>query len=129
MLNKYIFLTLFVIVNTISVSSQAIQVINQLSKVEIALLDFIAKDSSHDLALNFLKEEFRLGITKKLSNGTSFIKRKEKVFIQILGTGRLYEIAKKIQGNYQFTRIDSTIHFGSNFSALNWMYKEQSIKL
>ena len=124
MLKKWIFLTLFVIANTMSVSSQAIQVINQLSKVEIALLDFITKDSSHDLSLNFLKEEFRLGITKKLSNGTSFIKRKGKVFMQILGSGRLYEITKKSQGNYQFTRLDSTIHFGSNFSALNWMYKD-----
>ena len=124
MLNKWILLTLFVITNTLSVSSQAIQVINPLSKAEIALLDFITKDSSHDLSLNFLKEEFRLGITKKLSNGTSFIKRKGKVFIQILGSGRLYEITKKSQGNYQFTRLDSTIHFGSNFSALNWMYKD-----
>ena len=124
MLNKWILLALFVIANTLTVSSQAIQVINPLSKVEIALLDFISNDSSHDLALNFLKEDFRLGITKKLSNGTSFIKRKGKVFIQVLGTGRLYEIAKKSQGNYQFNRIDSTIHFGSNFSSLNWMYKD-----
>jgi hypothetical protein len=124
MLNKWILLALFVIANTLTVSSQAIQVINPLSKVEIALLDFISKDSSHDLALNFLNEEFRLGITKKLSNGTSFIKRKGKVFVQILGSGRLYEIAKKSQDNYQFTRIDSTIHFGSNFSSLNWMYKD-----
>ena len=124
MLKKWILLALFVIANTLSVSSQGIQVINQLSKVEIALLDFIAKDNSHDLSLNFLKEEFRLGITKKLSNGTSFIKRKGKVFIQILGSGRLYEVTKKSQGNYQFTRLDSTIHFGSNFSALNWMYKD-----
>ena len=124
MLKKRILLSLFVIANTLSASSQAIQVINPLSKVEIALLDFIAKDSSHDLSLNFLKEEFRLGITKKLSNGTSFIKRKGKVFIQILGSGRLYEVTKVSQGNYQFTRLDSTIHFGSNFSALNWMYKD-----
>jgi hypothetical protein len=124
MLNKWILLALFVIANALPVSSQAIQVINPLSKVEIALLDFISKDSSHDLALNFLKEEFRLGITKKLSNGTSFIKRKGKVFIQVLGTGILYEIAKKSQGNYQFNRIDSTIHFGSNYSSLNWMYKD-----
>jgi hypothetical protein len=124
MLNKWILLTLFVIANTLPVSSQAIKVINPLSKVEIALLDFITKDSSHDLILNFLNEDFRLGFTKKLSNGTSFIKRKEKVFIQILGTGRLYEIVRKRQGIYQFTRIDSTLYFGSNFSALNWMYKD-----
>ena len=124
MLNKRILLTLFVIANTLSVSSQAIQVINPLSKVEIALLDFITKDSSNDLVLNFLKEDFRLGVAKKLSNGTNFIKRKGKVYIQILGTGRLYEIAKKSQGNYQFTRIDSTIHIGSNFSTLNWMHKD-----
>ena len=76
MLYKWILLAFFVIANALTVSSQAIQVINPLSKVEIALLDFISKDSSHDLALNFLKEDFRLGITKKLSNGTSFIKRK-----------------------------------------------------
>lgn len=124
MLKKWILLSLFVIANTLSVSSQGIQVINQLSKVEIALLDFITKDSSHDLSLNFLNEEFRLGITKKLSNGTSFFKTKGKVFIQILGSGRLYEITRKSQGKYQFTRIDSTIHFGSNFSALNWMHKD-----
>jgi hypothetical protein len=124
MLKKRILLSLFVIANTLSASSQAIQVINPLSKVEIALLDFITKDSSNDLVLNFLKEDFRLGVAKKLSNGTNFIKRKGKVYIQILGTGRLYEIAKKSQGNYQFTRIDSTIHIGSNFSTLNWMHKD-----
>jgi hypothetical protein len=124
MLNKWILLALFVIANALPVSSQAIQVINPLSKVEIALLDFITKDSSNDLVLNFLKEDFRLGVTKKLSNGTSFIKRNGKVFIQILGTGRLYEIAKKSQGNYQFIRIDSTIHIGSNFSTLNWIHKD-----
>jgi hypothetical protein len=124
MLKKRILLSLFVIANTLSGSSQAIQVINPLSKVEIALLDFITKDSSNDLVLNFLKEDFRLGVAKKLSNGTNFIKRKGKVYIQILGTGRLYEIAKKSQGNYQFTRIDSTIHIGSNFSTLNWMHKD-----
>ncbi len=124
MLYKWILLALFLIANALTVSSQAIQVINPLSKAEIALLDFISKDSSHDLTLNFLKEDFRLGITKKLSNGTSFIKRKGKVFIQVLGTGILYEIAIKSQGNYQFNRIDSTIHFGSNYSSLNWMYKD-----
>jgi len=124
MLKKRILLSLFVFANTLSVSSQAIQVINPLSKVEITLLDFITKDSSNDLVLNFLKEDFRLGVAKKLSNGTNFIKRKGKVYIQILGTGRLYEIAKKSQGNYQFTRIDSTIHIGSNFSTLNWMHKD-----
>jgi hypothetical protein len=124
MLNKWILIALFVIANTLSVSSQAIQVINPLSKVEIALLDFVTKDTSNDLLLNFLKEDFRLGVTKKLSNGTNLIKRKGKLYIQILGTGRLYEIAKKSQGNYQFTRIDSTIHIGSNFSTLNWMYKD-----
>lgn len=124
MLNKWILLTLFVIANTLSVSSQDIKVINPLSKVEIALLDFITKDSSYDLNLNFFKEDFRLGFTKKISNGISFIKRKDKVFIQILGTGRLYEIARKKQGIYQFTRIDSTLYFGSNFSSLNWMYKD-----
>jgi hypothetical protein len=124
MLYKWILLAFFVIANALTVSSQAIQVINPLSKVEIALLDFISKDSSHDLSLNFLKEEFRQGITKKLSNGTSFIKRKGKVFIQVLGTGILYEIAIKSQGNYQLNRIDSTIHFGSNYSSLNWMYKD-----
>jgi hypothetical protein len=124
MLNKWILITLFSIASTMSVSSQAIQVINPLSKVEIALLDFITKDSSHDLLLSFLKEEFRLGVTKKLSNGTSLIKRKGKVFIQLLGTGRVYEIARKSQGKFLFTRIDSTIHFGSNYSALNWMHKD-----
>ena len=124
MLNKWILLTLFVIANTLSVSSQAIQVINPLSKAEIALLDFITKDSSHDLSLNLLKEDFRFGVTNRLSNGTSFIKKKDKLYIQIKGTGRLYGIYKKSPSNYTFVRIDSTLHSGSNFGTLNWIYKD-----
>jgi hypothetical protein len=124
MLKKWIFLTLFLLAKTISVSSQAIQVINPLSKAEIALLDFITKDSIQDLALNLLEEDFRLGVTNRLSNGTSFFKRKGKLFIQLKGTGRLYGIDKKSPSNYQFIRIDSTLHSGSNFGALNWVYKD-----
>jgi len=124
MLNKWILLTLFVIANTMSVSSQAIQVINPLSKAEIALLDFITKDSIQDLALNLLEEDFRLGVTNRLSNGTSFFKRKGKLFIQLKGTGRLYGIDKKSPSNYRFIRIDSTLHSGSNFGTLNWVYKD-----
>jgi len=124
MLNKWILLTLFVIANTMSVSSQAIQVINPLSKAEIALLDFITKDSSQDLSLNLLEEDFRLGVTNRLSNGTSFFKRKGKLFIQLKCTGRLYGIDKKSPSNYRFIRIDSTLHSGSNFGTLNWVYKD-----
>jgi hypothetical protein len=104
--------------------SQAIQVINPLSKAEIALLDFITKDSSHDLSLNLLEEGFRLGVTNRLSNGTSLLKKKDQIFIQLKGTGRLYKISKKSPSNYQFIRIDSTLHSGSNFGTINWIYKD-----
>lgn len=124
MFQKWIFLLLLILFFSCSVFSQSKQLIKPLSKAEIALLDFISKDSNHNLALNLLQEDFRLGISNRLSNGTSFIKRMGKQFIQLKGTGRLYEIDKLSSSKYQYIRHDSTFHSGSNFGTLNWFYKD-----
>ena len=124
MLNKRKLLVIFILLISQSVLSQDKQVVAPLSKTDIALLDFITKDSSYNLDLNLMKEDFRMGVSNYLSNGTSYIKRKGHQYIQVKGTGRLYEIRKTSQGNYQFIRKDSTLHTGSNFGTLNWFYRD-----
>ena len=124
MLNKWVYILIFVLSISQSVLSQDKQVINPLSKAEIALLDFITNDSINNLVLNLQKEDFRFGVSNRLSNGSSFIKRKGVQFIQVKGTGRIYEVVKHHPSTYQFIRKDSTLHTGSNFGTLNWIYKD-----
>lgn len=97
---------------------------NLLSKAEINFLDFITKDTVNELNLNFFKENFRFGITRKIANGITLIKHKKKLLIQPMGSGRLYQMNKKGEGAYELTRIDSTFHAGVNFGTINWLYHD-----
>jgi hypothetical protein len=101
----------------------------QLSLAEHALLDFITSDSLNDLSLDIFKENLRFGVTNKLANGISLLKKKDTLYLQLIGSGRLYQIQKKGKGNYQFTRLDSTYYFGSNFGSINFFYKDTLFKL
>ncbi len=98
--------------------------LNELSKAEIALLDFLSEDTVHDLNLSFFKPNIRFGAPPKMANGISLLKQKDEIYLQILGTGRLYQVQKKAPSNYQLIRIDSTYHFGNNFGAINGFYKD-----
>ncbi len=98
--------------------------IKPISKAEIALLDFITADSIHDLHLDLFKENLRFGVPTKLANGISLLKKRDQVYLQLMGSGRLYQIQKKEAHQYQLKRIDSTFHSGVNFGSINLFYKD-----
>lgn len=101
----------------------------QLSLVDHALLDFITSDSINDLSLDLFKENLKFGVPNKLANGISLLKKKDKVYMQLLGAGRLYQIQKQAKSQYEFIRLDSTFYFGSNFGSINFFYKDTLFKL
>ena len=100
-----------------------------LSLVERALLDFITADSVNDLSLDIFKGNLKFGVSNKLANGINLLKKKDIIYLQLLGSGRLYQIQKQGKGNYQFIRLDSTLYFGSNFGSINFFYKDTLFKL
>jgi hypothetical protein len=101
----------------------------QLSLAEHALLDFITTDSVNDLNLDLFKENLRFGMPNKLANGLSLLKKKDKIYLQLMGSGRLYQIKKLGRSKYELIRIDSTFHTGSNFGSINFFYKDTLFKL
>jgi hypothetical protein len=98
--------------------------IKPISLVERALLDFILKDSVNDLNLNLLNENLSFGVPTKLTNGTSLLKKKDTIYLQLMGSGRLYQIQKQGNSIYDLIRLDSTFYAGSNFGCINLFYKD-----
>jgi hypothetical protein len=101
----------------------------QLSLAEHALLDFITSDSVSDLSLDLFNENLSFGVPTKLTNGTSLLKKKQKIYLQLMGSGRLYQIQKQGKGNYGLIRLDSTFYAGSNFGCINLFYKDTLFQL
>jgi hypothetical protein len=129
MLRKIVIL-LFLLVLIQKISFGQSDITNkQLSFAEHALLDFITTDSVNDLSLDIFKENLRFGVSNKLANGISILKKKDKVYLQLLGSGRLYQIQKQGKGDYQFIRLDSTLYFGANFGSINFFFKDTLFKL
>jgi hypothetical protein len=102
---------------------------SSISLQERALLDFITTDSVHDLSIDLFNENLRFGVPDRLTNGISLLKKKDRVYIQLMGSGRLYQIQKQMQGKYAFIRLDSTFYAGSNFGCINLFYKDTLIQL
>ena len=98
--------------------------IKPISLVERALLDFILTDSINDLNLNLFNENLRFGVPAKLTNGTSLLKKKDIIYLQLMGSGRLYQIQKQGNSIYDLIRLDSTFYAGSNFGCINLFYKD-----
>jgi len=129
MLRKIVIL-LFLLVLVQKISFGQFDITNkQLSLAEHALLDFITTDSVNDLSLDIFKDNLRFGVSNKLANGISILKKKDKVYLQLLGSGRLYQIQKQGKGDYQFIRLDSTLYFGANFGSINFFFKDTLFKL
>jgi len=121
---KYSILTIISILIHFCGIAQVDPSIKPLSKAEIALLDFITQDSSNDLSLDLFKENLRFGAPNKLANGITLLKKNQSLFIQLMGSGRLYKIQKKAPSQYQLIRLDSTFHSGVNFGCINVFYKD-----
>ena len=99
-----------------------------LSLAEHALLDFITSDSVNNLSLDFFKENIRFGVPIKLANGVSILKKKDQVYMLLMGSGRLYQIKKQRKGQYELIRLDSTFYTGANFGSINFFYKDTLFK-
>jgi len=96
---------------------------NLLNKNEIALLDIISADTTNTTSINLDGNVFNFGLITSVYTNIDLIKNKKRIWIQPLGTGRLYSI-NKVAGQYQLTRIDSTIHSGASFYSYNFMIRD-----
>ncbi len=96
---------------------------NLFNKSEIALLDILSADSINSTSINLVGEAFNFGLKKNEYTNIDLIKDKKNIWIQPLGTGKLFTINKK-DGQYKLTRIDSTIHSGASFYSYNFMLRD-----
>ena len=120
-----ILLPLFLLLYGVNVAfSQNQKTKSTINETESALLDIISNDSIHPLQIKLDGEVFKFGLSP-LSNSTiSLLKNKKDIYIQPLGTGKLYQVKKEQEGNYHLERIDSTYFNGANFNAINFFMND-----
>ena len=119
---------IFLIIVQIQVFGQSDLKNKSLSLAEVTLLDFITSDSVSNLSLDLFKENLRFGIPNKLANGVSILKKKDQVYLQLMGSGRLFQIQKQGKGKYELIRLDSTFYTGANFGSINFFYNDTLFK-
>lgn len=91
---------------------------------EVALLDILTKDTVNPLQIKLDGEVFKFGLNPLTNSKISLLKNRKDVFIQPLGTGKLYQVKKEQSGRYQINRIDSTFFNGANFNAINFFIND-----
>ncbi len=96
---------------------------NLLNKYEIGLLDLLSTDTINTTSINLVGQNFKFGQEKSDYTNIDLIKDKKNIWIQPLGTGKLFSIQKS-NGKYKITRIDSTIHSGANFYSYNFIVRD-----
>jgi hypothetical protein len=107
---------IFISLITLSVIAQKES--NLLKKHEISLLRILLSDSVNNTSF-MLSNTFDFGLDNQLFTNSNIIKKGKDVYIQPLGTGRLYK-AYNINNDIKVARIDETIHSGVNFYAQNF---------
>jgi len=124
-MKSVILLPLFLLLYGVNVAfSQNQKTKSTINETESALLDIISNDSIHPLQIKLDGEVFKFGLSP-LSNSTiSLLKNKKDIYIQPLGTGKLYQVKKEQEGNYHLERIDSTYFNGANFNAINFFMND-----
>jgi hypothetical protein len=95
---------------------------NLLKKHEIQLLTLLLADSTNNTVFT-IKNTFTFGLENVLFTNSNIIKKGKDVYIQPLGTGRLYKAMNK-NGNIGIERIDQTVHSGVSFYAQNLFVKD-----
>lgn len=94
----------------------------KLKKHETDLLNILLTDTVN--STNFtLPNSFNFGTDNLLFTNSNVIKRGKEIYIQLLGTGRLYQV-NKINNQVQVARIDRTTYSGVNFFAQNFFIKD-----
>ena len=91
---KATLLVLFTVIHVFSIGQTDLSV-KPLSLAERSLLDFITSDTINPLSLDLYKENQRFGVSAKLANGVTLFKKKDLVYLQLMGSGRLYQIQKR----------------------------------
>ena len=95
---------------------------NLLKKHEISLLKLLSSDTINNTSF-ILNNTFNFGIDDDLFTFSNIIKKGKDIYIQPLGTGRLYQ-AIKTKNDIGIKRIDETVHSGVNFFARNFFIKD-----
>ena len=95
---------------------------NLLKKHEISLLKVLLSDTVNNASF-ILNNTFNFGLNDDLFTYSNIIKKGKDIFIQPLGTGRLYQ-AIKTNNEIGIKRIDETIHSGVNFYARNFFIND-----
>jgi len=101
----------------------------QFQKQEIDLLDILEKDSIHPLNMHIDGDIFKFGQTKPALSSLALIKNKKDIYIQAMGTGKLFKVLKNEAGNYQLQKLDSTFFNGANFHALTFNFHDTLFQL
>jgi hypothetical protein len=97
---------------------------SSMNETESALLDILSKDSINPLQIKLDGEVFKFGINPFTNSTISLLKNKKEIYIQPLGTGKLYQVKKGKEGKYHIERIDSTYFNGANFNAINFFMND-----
>ena len=97
---------------------------SSINETESALLDILSKDSVNPLNIKLNGEVFKFGINPFTNSTISLLKNKKEIYIQPLGTGKLYQVKKEKEGKYHIERIDSTYFNGANFNAINFFMND-----
>ena len=120
-----ILLPLFLLLYGVNVAfSQNQKTKSTINETESALLDIISKDTVNPLQIKLDGEVFKFGITPFTNSTISLLKNKKEIYIQPLGTGKLYQVKKEKEGKFHIERIDSTYFNGANFNAINFFMND-----
>lgn len=106
------------------VMGQRVATNSNINETESALLDILSKDTVNPLQIKLDGEVFKFGINPFTNSTISLLKNKKEIYIQPLGTGKLYQVKKEEKGKYRLERIDSTYFNGANFNAINFFMND-----
>jgi hypothetical protein len=96
---------------------------NPLQEQEIALLNIITADSINPLNIQLNSGTFNFGLDTKGFKHIALIKKEKDLWIQPLGSGRLYKVEKN-KASYALQRIDSTLHSGVNYESFTFQLND-----
>jgi hypothetical protein len=120
-----ILLPLFLFIYGVNVAfGQRLASNSSINETESALLDILTKDTINPLNIKLNGEVFKFGINPFTNSTISLLKNKKEIYIQPLGTGKLYQVKKEEKGKYHLERIDSTYFNGANFNAINFFMND-----
>ena len=93
-----------------------------LKKHEEKLLNLLLSDTINNTSFT-IPNNFNFGLENQLFTNSNVIKKGKDVYIQPLGTGRLYQ-AVNLNGRIHLNRLDKTNHSGVSFFSQNFFIND-----